>query len=64
MLELSVENWDGLELTQHIKELILAEEQDKSGWMMYDAGEMRVDSAIVVTAELVMTTVTIVKMLV
>ena len=34
MLELSAENWDFLELSQHIKELILEEDWDRSGWMM------------------------------
>ena len=64
MLKLSVENWDFLELSRHIKELILEEDWDRSGWMMSDAGEMRVDSITVFTEVLVMKTVTIVKMLV
>ena len=64
MLKLSVENWDFLELFQRIKELILEEEQDQSGWMMSDAGDMRVDSITVFTVVLVFTTVAMVKMLV
>ena len=64
MLELSVENWDCLELFQLIKELILVEEQDRSGWMMSDAGDMRVDLIAVFTVVWVSTTVTMVKMLV
>ena len=64
MLELSVENWDFLELSQHIKELILEEDWDQSGWMMFDAGDMRVDSITVFTEVLVMKTVTMLKMLV
>ena len=64
MLKLSVENWDFLELSRHIKELILEEEQDQSGWMMSNAEEMREDSITVFTEVLVMKTVTIVKMLV
>ena len=64
MLELSVENWDFLELSQHIKELILEEDWDPSGWMMSDAEEMREDSITVFTVVLVFTTVAMVKMLV
>ena len=64
MLELSVENWDFLELSQHIEVPILVKEQDQSGWMTYDAQEVRVDWINVVTGELVTKTVAIVKMLV
>ena len=64
MLKLSVDNWDGMELSQHIKVLISEEDMDQSGWIMYDAGEMRVDLINVLTDELVITTVGITKMLV
>ena len=64
MLELSVEYWDFLELFQRIKELILEEDRDRSGWMMSNAGDMRIDLITVFTEVLVFTTVTMVKMLV
>ena len=64
MLKLSVENWDFLELFQHIKVLILEEDTDTFGWMMYNAEEMRVAWINVITMELVITTVGIVKTLV
>ena len=64
MLELSVENWDFLELFQPFVVQDLVEEQDRSGWMMSNAGDMRIDSITVFTVVLVFTTVTMVKMLV
>ena len=64
MLKLSVDNWDGMVLSQHIEVLILDEDMDQSGWIMYDAGETRVDLINVLTDELVITTVGIMKMLV
>ena len=64
MLALSVENWDFLEPFQRFVVLDLVEEQDQSGWMMSDAGEMRVESTAVFTEALVSTTVSMVKMLV
>ena len=40
MLELSVENWDFLELFEPFVVLKLVEEQDQSGWMMSGALNM------------------------
>ena len=64
MPELSVDSWDFLEPIQQMSAFIFVEEKDQSGWMMYDAGEMRVDWINVITMELVFTTVTMMKMLV
>ena len=64
MLKLSVENWAFLEPFHPFVVPNLVKEQDRSGWMKSDAGEMRVDSITVFTVVLVSTPVTMVKMLV
>ena len=64
MLELSVDSWDFLEPIQPTLVLNLVKELDQSGWIMYDAGVMKADLINVITMELVVTTVAMMKMLV